>query len=73
MSTQISVRFDEDIKIRLENLSSSSGRSVSQVIRQCIIDHLEDLEDVYDSIRRLEKGEKSSNIIDLKNELLGKK
>jgi len=54
MSQQISVRFENEIKDRLANLSKASNRPVAQIIRQCVIDHLEDLEDVYMSLRVLE-------------------
>ncbi len=73
MSTQISIRFDEEIRKRLEKVSSDSGRSVSQIIRQCTVDHLEDLEDIYDSLRRLEKGEASYSLSAIKQQMLNNK
>ncbi len=66
MSEQITIRFDEEIKARLTELSHVSQRPVAQIIRQCIIDHLEDLEDIYVSTRVLEKNERTWSMQDLR-------
>lgn len=68
MENQITVRVDQNLKDRLSSLSSKSGKPIAHLIRQCVIDHLEDMEDVYDSIRRLEKGEKSYSLDEIMKE-----
>lgn len=54
----ISIEFKEDIQERLLNLSSLSGHSVEHIITQHITDHLEDLEDMYISLKRLRSNER---------------
>ena len=54
----ISIEFKEDIQQRLLNLSSLSGQSVEHIITQHITNQLEDLEDVYISLKRLESNER---------------
>ena len=43
----ISIRLPEDVENRLENLAAMTGRSKTFYVREAIIDHLEDLEDLY--------------------------
>ena len=54
----ISIEFKEDIQQRLLNLSNLSGQSVEHIITQHITDHLEDLEDIHISLKRLESNER---------------
>lgn len=49
----ISVRIDDDIKARWEKLSSEQGLNTSHLIREAIIDRLEELEDFYIVRQRL--------------------
>jgi len=50
-----SVRLPKDYEQRLNYLSRQTGRSKAFYIKQLIIDHLDDLEDVYLAEKRLEQ------------------
>lgn len=69
MSTQVSVRLEEHIQKRLGDVAALSGKSVAHIIRQCIEDHLDDLEDLYVSLRRLESGEPMVSLEEVMTEL----
>lgn len=49
----ISVRVDDEIKLRLDTLAKAHGLNVSWVLREVIVDRLEELEDVYEASVRL--------------------
>lgn len=51
----ISIRLDEGVLERLEQLTTRTGRSKSYYIREAILTHLDDLEDVYLAERELEE------------------
>ena len=51
--TAISLRLPEDISARLENLAERTGRSKTFYVREAILRHLEDLEDIYIAEQRL--------------------
>ena len=55
----ISIRLDHDTEARLERLAKKTGRSKTYYIREAILDHIDDLEDIYLSLKRLEKPSKS--------------
>ena len=44
----LALRPPEEIEIRLEKLAKSTGRTKSFYAREAIIEHLADLEDLYD-------------------------
>jgi RHH-type rel operon transcriptional repressor/antitoxin RelB len=50
-----SIRLPHEIEERLENLSVKTGRSKSFYVKEAIIDHLDDIEDVYLAEKRLER------------------
>ena len=52
--TAISVRLPDDIANRLNQLAALTGRSKSFYITEAILEHLDDLEDVYLAEKRLE-------------------
>ena len=52
--TAISVRLPDDIVNRLNQLAALTGRSKSFYITEAILEHLDDLEDVYLADKRLE-------------------
>jgi len=54
----ISLRLDDELEKRLDNLAQASGRSKTRIIQDCIRDRIEDWEDIYLSLKRLECGEK---------------
>jgi RHH-type rel operon transcriptional repressor/antitoxin RelB len=49
-----SIRLPHEIETRLEQLSSQTGRSKSFYVKEAIIDHLDDIEDIYLAEKRLE-------------------
>ena len=50
----LAVRLPEEIERRLEALAKRTGRSKSFYVREAIVEHLADLEDVYLAEKRLE-------------------
>lgn len=50
----VSIRLPEDIAQRLNQLATLTGRSKSFYITEAILEHLDDLEDVYLAEQRLE-------------------
>ena len=51
----MAVRLPPEIEKRLERLARKTGRSKTFYVRQAILQHLEDLEDYYLAVQRLEK------------------
>ena len=43
----ISIRLPDDVSMRLETLAQSTGRSKTFYVREAILEHLDDLEDLY--------------------------
>jgi RHH-type rel operon transcriptional repressor/antitoxin RelB len=52
--TAVSVRLPDDVAKRLNQLAALTGRSASFFINEAILEHLDDLEDVYLAEKRLE-------------------
>ena len=50
----VSIRLPDDIAQRLNQLATLTGRSKSFYITEAILEHLDDLEDVYLAEQRLE-------------------
>lgn len=49
-----SIRLPQEIEARLENLSLQTGRSKSFYVKEAILEHLSDIEDIYLAEKRLE-------------------
>lgn len=49
----IAVRLPEEIEQRLDALAKATGRSKSYYVREAILEHLDDLEDLYLAEQRL--------------------
>jgi len=49
-----SIRLPHEIENRLEKLSSQTGRSKSFYVKEAIVEHLDEIEDVYLAEKRLE-------------------
>lgn len=49
----LALRLPEDIEKRLEALAKATGRSKSFYAREAILEHLDDLEDIYLAEQRL--------------------
>jgi RHH-type rel operon transcriptional repressor/antitoxin RelB len=50
----LAIRLPPEIESRLDALAKRTGRSKSFYVRAAILDHLDDLEDLYLAERRLE-------------------
>ena len=56
----LAIRLPPDIEARLERLARRTGRSKTFYAREAILEHLEDLEDLYLAekvVQRIRKGE----------------
>lgn len=53
MSTMIAVRLPDEIEARLNALAKATGRTKTFYVREAIIEHLADLEDIYLAEQRL--------------------
>jgi RHH-type rel operon transcriptional repressor/antitoxin RelB len=49
----LAIRLPEEIEARLDKLAKRTGRTKTFYARQAILEHLDDLEDVYLAERRL--------------------
>lgn len=50
----LAIRLPQEIEKRLESLASKTGRTKSFYAREAIMEHLEDLEDYYLAVHRME-------------------
>ena len=51
----LAIRLPEDIEMRLNKLARETGRSKTFYAREAILEHIDDLEDYYLAVARLEK------------------
>ena len=65
----LAIRLDSDIEERLERLAKRTGRTKTFYARQAILEHLEDLEDIYLASERLQHPAKSYSAKEVKREL----
>jgi RHH-type rel operon transcriptional repressor/antitoxin RelB len=65
----LSIRLSEDIDRRLDFLAKKTGRTKSYYAKEAIIEHLEQLEDIYLSLDRLEKPAKIWSLEELEKGL----
>ncbi len=49
-----SIRLPQEIEERLENLSTQTGRTKSFYVKEAILEHLSEIEDIYLAEKRLE-------------------
>jgi RHH-type rel operon transcriptional repressor/antitoxin RelB len=50
----LAIRLPEEIEMRLENLARRTGRTKTFYVREAILKHLDDLEDLYLAERTLD-------------------
>ena len=50
----LAVRLPADIEKRLDRLAKRTGRAKSYYVREALLNHLDDLEDIYIAEKRLE-------------------
>lgn len=55
----LAIRVSEEIEKRLQNLADKTGRTKTYYARKAILDFLEDMEDTYLALERLETSEKT--------------
>ena len=65
----LAVRLPIEIEKRLDVLAKKTGRTKTYYVREAVIDHLENLEDIYLSLERLEKPGKRWSLEDLEKEI----
>jgi len=67
----LALRLPDDIEKRLDNLSKRTGRSKSFYAREAIIEHLEDLEDIYlaeKEVQKIRRGARTHSLEDVMKE-----
>ena len=64
----LALRLPPEIEKRLEALAKKTGRSKSFYAREAIVDHLDDLEDVFLAERRLARGGDRVSLADVERE-----
>ena len=65
----LAVRLPEELEKRLGVLAKKTGRTKTYYVREAVIGHLEDLEDIYLSLERLEKPVKRWSLESLEKEI----
>jgi RHH-type rel operon transcriptional repressor/antitoxin RelB len=65
----LSVRLEPEIEGRLADLAAKTGRTKSYYVREAIIQFLEDMEDRYIAIERLEHPAKRWSLDELERDL----
>ena len=53
----LSVRLPEDVEARLDALARKTGRTKTFYIREAILEHIEDLEDYFLALERIQNPE----------------
>ena len=65
----LAIRLPNEIEKRLDLLAKKTGRTKTYYVREAIVGHLEELEDIYLSLERLEKPTKRWTLEDLEKEI----
>jgi RHH-type rel operon transcriptional repressor/antitoxin RelB len=65
----LAIRLDTDTENRLDRLAKKTGRTKTFYAREAILEHLEDLEDIYLATQRLRRPAKTYSAKDVKREL----
>lgn len=65
----LAIRLDPDIENRLERLAKRTGRTKTFYAREAILEHLDDLEDIYLASTRLERPAQTYSAGEVKHEL----
>jgi RHH-type rel operon transcriptional repressor/antitoxin RelB len=65
----LSIRLDQDTERRLAALAEATGRTKSYYAREAILSHLEEMEDRYIAIQRLEERGRRIPLEDLERDL----
>ncbi|HEY5793290.1 MAG TPA: TraY domain-containing protein [Chthoniobacterales bacterium] len=65
----LAIRLDPDIEKRLARLAERTGRTKTFYAREAILEHLEDLEDIYLAEQRLRRPTATYSAQNVKREL----
>jgi RHH-type rel operon transcriptional repressor/antitoxin RelB len=65
----LAIRLDPETEKRLEALARKTGRTKTFYAREAILEHLDDLEDIYLATQRLQRPAKTYSAEDVKHEL----
>jgi RHH-type rel operon transcriptional repressor/antitoxin RelB len=65
----LAIRLDPEIESRLERLAKKTGRTKTFYAREAILEHLDDLEDIYLATERLKSPGKIYSAEEVKHEL----
>lgn len=65
----LAIRLDPEIESRLERLAKQTGRTKTFYAREAILEHLDDLEDIYLASKRLKRPAKTYSAEEVKHEL----
>jgi RHH-type rel operon transcriptional repressor/antitoxin RelB len=65
----LAIRLDPEIETRLQHLADRTGRTKTFYARQAILEHLDDLEDIYLATQRLNRPARTYSAEDVKHEL----
>lgn len=65
----LAIRLPEDIENRLSELAKKTGRTKTFYAKEAILEHLEDMEDKYLALSRLENSGKRWTLDELEQEL----
>lgn len=65
----LAIRLDSAIEARLAQLAKRTGRTKTFYAREAILEHIEDLEDTFLAIQRIEAGERTFSAEEVKREL----
>ena len=69
MAKQLNVRLPDEVVVRLDELARKTRRTKAYYVREAILEHLEDLEDYYLAIDRLEKNHEAITIDEVERQL----
>ncbi len=65
----IAIRLDPEIEGRLERLAKKTGHTKAFFAREAILEHLDDMEDIYLATKRLARPAKTFSAEEVKHEL----
>jgi RHH-type rel operon transcriptional repressor/antitoxin RelB len=69
ITNMTSVKLPDDIESRLEFLANETGRTKTYYIKEALLAHLEDMEDRYLALQRLEQTQKTLSMQEAKRAL----
>jgi len=68
----IAVRMPAEVEARLDNLSRRTGRTKTYYVREAVIEHIDDLEDLYlaeEELRAIRAGARTYTLDEVRNDL----